>query len=385
MNQAITRSRALLLATLAAAVLAGCGRKEEAPVRAAAPAPAPAAAPEPAAAASGPIIPPLASAAPTDAQRNTGATIAAQGVSGAPACNSCHGAHGEGNAAAGFPRIAGQSHIYLLHELESYANGSRRANAVMQPIASALSAQQRVAVAAYFASLNPDGTGAPNSAPITPATSAGAASSPVVSGGTSSASAGAGMRGAKRSRGSAPGGRAAVLATVGDESKRVQACANCHGPGGTGSGELFPYLAGQPANYLGATLGAWRDGSRNNDPSGQMPIIAKGLAPADVTALAAYYAARPPRSIAIDAERMAPTGALATANPAAITSGPQQGTPGPAASPAAGTGTEQGAPTTGGDQGAGGGGGTGSASTGAPQGATRGPGAGPTPSGSTVR
>jgi cytochrome c553 len=172
---------------------------------------------------------------------------------------------------------------------------------------------------------------------------------------------------------------------VGDNGKGVQACANCHGPGGTGSGALYPYLAGQAPSYLTSALGAWRDGTRNNDPSGQMPIIAKGLAPEDISALAAYYGAQPPRLLAIDAEHMAATGPLAAANPATITSGPQQATPGPGGSPAAGTGTEQGAPLTGGSQAPGGGGGTGSASTGAPQGDTTGPGKGSTPSGSTVR
>jgi hypothetical protein len=134
-----------------------------------------------------------------------------------------------------------------------------------------------------------------------------------------------------------------------------------------GSGELYPYLAGQHASYITATLGAWRDGSRANDPSGQMPLIAQGLTQQDIAAIAAYYASQPPRPMGIDAERMAAIGPAGAASGPAITSGPQtQVAGGEGGSPAAGTGTESGAPVTGGGQPQGGGG-TGSASTGAPQ------------------
>lgn len=322
-------SPALLLPALGlAAALAACNRQESAPKPAPAPAAPAATAASAPAAPTGPIIAPVAFAPPSDAQRASGATLATQGAQGAAACNSCHGAQGEGNAAAGFPRLAGQSYVYLLHQLESYAQGSRK-HPVMQPIAAAMTADQRVAAAAYFASLAPNG----------PAPRAAVASAPA-------------------------GGRGALLATVGDETKGVQACVNCHGPGGVGSGELYPYLGGQHASYLSATLGAWRDGSRNNDPSAQMPLIAKSLTPQDVSAVAAYYAAQPLRPSAVDAERMAATGF--TPAPA-VTSGPQVATAATTGGGGVGTGSEQGSAITGGQQGAGSGGGTGTASTGNPQ------------------
>jgi cytochrome c553 len=278
-------------------------------------------------------------AAPSEAQRTAGATLAAQGANGVAACNGCHGAQGEGIAASGFPRIAGQSVSYLLHELESYAAGGRK-HPIMQPIAAAMTPEQRSAAAAYFASLAPAATAA-----------AAAASAPAMAAAP-----------AASARGGGGSGRAQLLAARGDEAAGVQACVNCHGPGGIGAGELYPYLAGQHAAYLSATLQAWRDGSRNNDPSGQMPIIAKALSPEDLTALAHYYAAQPVRSTPVQAERMA--AAAFTAEPA-VTSGPQaQGVN--VAGGTAGAGTEQGAATTGGQQGPGGGGGTGPASTGAP-------------------
>jgi cytochrome c553 len=381
---------------LCAVALAGCNRNDNTQPAANAPASAASApassasasasaAPASAAVASGPVVAPTAAPAPTDAQRQTGATIAAQGGGGAvAACNSCHGAQGEGNAGGGFPRIAGQSYAYLAHELDSYAGGSRK-NAVMQPIASAMTPQQRQAAAAYFASLNPGGaatgaagaasgtsTSSTSSAAAGPAsgTSASSAATGVASG-TSTPSTGAGSRTAGANAGAAAAtrsagasGRGAQLAQMGDESQGVQACANCHGPGGIGSGELYPYLAGQHANYLTAALNAWRDGTRANDPSGQMPLIAHGLAPQDVSALAAYYAAQPARATAIDAERMAPIGPVAAASGPAVVSGPQAGgTEG--SSRGAGTGTESGSPVLGAQSQTPGG--TGTASTGAPQ------------------
>lgn len=334
------RNRLAWLSVLAAATaLAACGRKEE--PAAPAPAPAPAAgAPAPA----GPIIAPTPVAAPTDAQRAAGAELANKGAGSIAACSTCHGASGEGQAAAGFPRLAGQASAYLRHELESYADGTRK-NTVMEPIAKAMSPEQRAATAAYYASLAPNAGGMPSGLAV-PAKD-----------------------------------RAGTLATVGDGAKGVQACANCHGPGGIGSGDLYPYLAGQHPGYLSATMGAWRDGTRNNDPSGQMPVIAKSLAPEDVAALAAYYGALPPRSRPLDAER---TAAGASASAPAVSSGPRTEVVGAGAStaPAAaagGAGITQGSGTTGGAQGPGGGGGTGPTSTGNPAAAPS------TPAASTAR
>lgn len=327
--------RLALLSVLAAATaLPACDRQQEP----AAPAAAPAASAPVAAAPAGPIISPTQVAAPTEAQRAAGAELATKGSGSIAACNTCHGAAGEGQAAAGFPRLAGQAGAYLRHELESYANGTRK-NAVMEPIATAMTSEQRAAAAVYYASLPPNAAAVPSGVAV-PA----------------------------RDRGS-------VLATIGDSARGVQACANCHGPGGIGSGELYPYLASQHPGYLSATMGAWRDGTRNNDPSGQMPVITRSLAPQDVAALAAYYGALPPRDKPMDAERMAAPG---FAPAPAVSSGPRTevsgagATTAPAAA-AGGAGITQGSATTGGAQGPGGGGGTGPTSTGDPAAASSAP------------
>lgn len=255
-----------------------------------------------------------------------GARLASQGApeSGVPACASCHGARGEGMAAGGFPRLAGQSAVYLARQIESFRQDAR-SHPVMSPIAKAMTQAQNQATAAYYAGLAAAPAGvAPGSQPAAPPNAAAAA------------------------RADSGEQRGLRLASVGDDAAQVQACANCHGPGGAGEPPAYPYLAGQHAAYLVSALGQWKNGSRKNDPSGQMPAIAARLNDSDITALAAYYASQP-----------APSRSLAAnAPPRAARSTPAgRGGP-PAAQPSQGAGTEQGAPLTGGSQGPGGGGGT---------------------------
>ncbi|QDM16077.1 cytochrome c [Tardiphaga sp. vice278] len=70
---------------------------------------------------------------------------------GAHACASCHGEAGEGIPADGYPRLSGLSAAYLVHQLESFADG-KRSKAVMTPIANALTPEDRQAVADYYTS-----------------------------------------------------------------------------------------------------------------------------------------------------------------------------------------------------------------------------------------
>jgi cytochrome c553 len=167
------------------------------------------------------------------------------------ACASCHGAKGEGNAQAGFPRLAGLGRLYLEKQLASYADGTR-ANAVMTPIANALTVQQRAQLASYFAALGTEVATKKSAKMDTPA-----------------------------------------LVVRGDDKRSLQACANCHGPQGIGDAVANPYLAGQGEQYLVNALAAWRDGTRRNDASGQMTAIAKAMTDAEVKAIAAYYAGLP--------------------------------------------------------------------------------------------
>ena len=73
--------------------------------------------------------------------------IPAQGV---PACMTCHGAKGEGNAA--FPRLAGQHSAYIERQLEAFASNAR-ANIIMHENSKNLTPEQISEVAAYVRSL----------------------------------------------------------------------------------------------------------------------------------------------------------------------------------------------------------------------------------------
>jgi cytochrome c553 len=186
-----------------------------------------------------------------------GATIARQGNGhGVAPCMACHAADGGGQAAAGFPRLAGLPQAYLRKQLDDFANGSR-SNATMQPVASALNDAERDALASYYSKLP-----MPNTPAATP-----------------------------------PSGNTAPLAQTlalrGRWSNGLPACQQCHGPGGVGVGEHFPPLAGQSSMYLSNELRAWQQGSRRNDPLQLMQTVASKLSEADIAAISAWYAAQP--------------------------------------------------------------------------------------------
>ena len=176
--------------------------------------------------------------------------MAAQGTSPSVAvCIGCHGAKGEGVGA--FPRLAGTGQAYLLAQLDAFANGDRK-NPVMLPIAQSLKPAERQALALYFSQL--------------PA--------PLV---------------ASDSAQPSPSDTGAWLATRGRWADQVPACAQCHGPGGSGVGGQFPPLAGLPAAYIAEQLQAWKAGSRPPGPLALMAGVAKKLSDAEISAVAAYY------------------------------------------------------------------------------------------------
>lgn len=79
-----------------------------------------------------------------------------------------------------------------------------------------------------------------------------------------------------------------VLVAGGGSAWRPFACARCHGDDERPPvSSLVPRLAGQSADYLARALEQFADGRRQ---SGIMSEIAAQLAPAEITALARYYA-----------------------------------------------------------------------------------------------
>ena len=256
-----------------------------------------------------------------------GRELASNGANGIAACATCHGAQGEGNAAGGFPRLAGQPAYYLERQMNAFADGSRT-NPIMTPIAQAMTDEQRRDSSAWYASLGASAVSA-----------------------KSSAADGTG-RGATPKPDAAQRRRALALLTRGDHALQVQACNNCHGPNGAGEAPMYPYLAGQHASYLTAAMAEWKSGARKTDPSGQMTTIAARLGDRDVAALSAYFAAQAPQAPALRTN----VAAGSSARPA-VAAGPDAPGPRMSASAPQGVGTEQGAPLTGGNQGQGGGGG----------------------------
>ena len=194
----------------------------------------------------------LATAAQADPQ---GQNIYTQGGESpaALACAICHGPDGMGVGSAGFPRLAGLSPGYLVKQLEDFRSG-KRSNAVMQPIAAALTDPEGKAVASYLGAL----AIAASSADLAPTGSVGSA--------------------------------AEKLVKQGDWSRNIPACVACHGVGNSGVGESFPPLLDQSGVYIAAQLNAWRSGTRKNDPNDLMGHIARSLSDTEIRDLSAYFA-----------------------------------------------------------------------------------------------
>lgn len=183
-----------------------------------------------------------------------GRTIAMQGNGkGAVACVSCHGAAGEGNAAAGFPRLAGLNAEYLVKQLQDYKAGTRQ-NPVMQPFGAALTSQEMLDVAAYYAGLEPTGSQGP-------------------------------------ADDNALGEK---LALRGDWGNDIPACVSCHGPGGRGIDPYFPAIAGQHAGYIRSQIQAWKSGTRKNDANDLMRVVAERMTDEQIEAVSRYFAGQPP-------------------------------------------------------------------------------------------
>lgn len=220
------------------------------------------------------------------ADAKAGEAIAKSGVPGVPACMSCHGANGEGQAAASYPRLGGQLQAYLVKQLQDFK--ARRVNPVMQPFAQKLTDQQINDVAEYYASLSPPARAQASPAATPPAISTAATSPAPASGTQSQGNGGAVTAPAAAANPAAAMTRGAQLAQRGNWDKGVPACFACHGPNAHGIPAAFPALAGQNAPYLSKQLIDWQSGARNNDPQGLMKVIAEKLTRDDINAVSAY-------------------------------------------------------------------------------------------------
>ncbi len=200
--------------------------------------------------------------------QNLGETLATKGNGkGVLACATCHGPKGEGNAAAGFPRLAGLGAGYMQEQLDHFASGKRK-NAIMMPIVKQMSDVERKAVSMYFSNLSkPKGVFIEQKTPITTKDTG------------------------------------AWLATRGQWENDIPACVQCHGPGGTGVGNAFPPLAGQSSAYIAAQLHAFKSGERPGGPLELMAVIANKMSDSDIKAVSDHFGAVPAASKQIESAK----------------------------------------------------------------------------------
>lgn len=156
-------------------------------------------------------------------------------------CANCHGEDGVSKSPE-VPNLAGQNAAYLLEQIRKFGSGERK-DAFMQGLIKVLKEDERVQIAAYYASI-----------PVPPSR--------------------------------ADAGKAA-------EGKVLFAklCARCHGDQARGN-ELYPRLAGQKMPYLQTSITRYRDntGERNNP---LMSIATATLKNNDIVALTHYLTQLP--------------------------------------------------------------------------------------------
>jgi cytochrome c553 len=187
------------------------------------------------------------------------------------ACTACHG--NKVRSDAFFPRIAGKPAGYLYNQLINFREG-RRNYPMMTYMVDHLPDAYLKEIADYFSDLHPP----------YPPPAAGSANSAT----------------------SAMQERGRVLVLQGDQSKKIPACAACHGEQLTGVAPAIPGLIGLPADYINAQFGAWKNKVRRAHAPDCMAEIATRLSDADVAAISGWLgkqtpdaAARPATAIAM--------------------------------------------------------------------------------------
>ena len=166
-------------------------------------------------------------------------------------CARCHGRKGEGRENAAFPRLAHQREGYTLAALDAYAN-DQRYSGIMQPIAAAMSADERAEVARYYAAQarGPQDQAAPERI-----------------------------------------ARGREIATHGIPVERVPACASCHGPRPEKRNPDYPRIAGQYAEYIVQQLELFQRRARGGSKHHHlMHKAATPLKPEQMRDVAAFYA-----------------------------------------------------------------------------------------------
>jgi cytochrome c553 len=177
------------------------------------------------------------------------------GATKSAVCSSCHGPNGNSTNPE-WPRLAGQSAVYIAEQLRLFRAGTRN-NPIMKPLAAGLSDQDISDLAVYYQGQTITGLEADPSF-----WKAGAA-----------------------------------LYRRGDKARDVPACIACHGP--VGRGNIvggYPALRAQESVYVVKQLHDYASGARYTgtnvtaaDPNSVMMFtIAKRLTPEDIRNVASY-------------------------------------------------------------------------------------------------
>ncbi len=168
----------------------------------------------------------------------------AMGKERAVLCNQCHGVDGNSRK-KGVPNLAEQNPVYLLDQIEKFADG-RRKNYVMNALSKNFTRDDKENLAIFYASMKVNVT--------------------------------------KTNTRLAKKGQPIYKAL----------CGSCHGEKGAGQAN-YARLAGQQIHYIETTLRQFRDNSKNKSKvikrrSVIMEPIANGLSDDDIKSLAAYLA-----------------------------------------------------------------------------------------------
>lgn len=153
-------------------------------------------------------------------------------------CSYCHGMDGNSEQ-PDYPHLAGQNPVYLLEQIEKFADG-RRKKPVMNALASTFTPEEKMLLAVYYAL-----------SPLKPAKAD------------------------------------SKLAELGAPIFQSR-CVACHGPDGRGE-KGYARLAGQKPDYVKKTLKGFRDGTdKRQNPL--MEAVTAELTDSQIDTLAAYVA-----------------------------------------------------------------------------------------------
>jgi cytochrome c553 len=160
-------------------------------------------------------------------------------------CAACHGVDGNSVAAIN-PTLAGQSQQYLHAQLKAFKAGTRQ-NPTMLGMASTLSDQDMVNVAAYFSQQKVKPRDASDKTQLE---------------------------------------LGKTIYRTGNAATKLPACMACHGPAGAGLPEKYPRMGGQHASYIVKQLQDYKGATVRNNVI--MTDIAARMSDAEMKAVAEY-------------------------------------------------------------------------------------------------